>query len=301
MPPKKTLSKSRNSPCEQKYAEAESLQQRAERRNDVSLYEKAAQAFAESIHLVSCSLSSSQSSAENAILRKLLNDAHFGLAETLQSWGELLLEKVNNLSDGELTIDVEMEASRRACGLFSDAVENYFHVVQMNDDSIGRGIASANEICDNRAGRSPSMLRVDAAVNCGNTYAAWAEALSSLMERDSFHSTKSEIQLPKSLDPRELFQMAEDCYLQALGKEEDAMTWSNLADALVQHGEVLCRTGEMTEGFKIFERAHDAYGKSCGLSSSENGDDLPGSVHNIVSLYCSFFKSCLIYQCFHCS
>ena len=58
-------------------------------------------------------------------------------------------------------------------------------------------------------------------------------------------------------------------------------TWSNLADTLVSQAELLEQQG-MADGCAAFmyTEAMAAYGKACMLSSSEEGDDLPGLLNN---------------------
>jgi hypothetical protein len=61
-------------------------------------------------------------------------------------------------------------------------------------------------------------------------------------------------------------------------------TWSNLADVLVQHAELCCEQGaEANSGAQpqvFYSQAREAYSHACSLSSSENGDDLPGLLLN---------------------
>ena len=56
--------------------------------------------------------------------------------------------------------------------------------------------------------------------------------------------------------------------------------WSNLADALVSTGEQLSEAGQMEEGQGHYRQALQAYERSCSLSDSQQGDDLPGLLHN---------------------
>lgn len=60
-------------------------------------------------------------------------------------------------------------------------------------------------------------------------------------------------------------------------------TWSNLADVLVQHAELCCEQGADGGGagaHVLYSRAREAYSRACELSSSEDGDDLPGLLLN---------------------
>lgn len=49
---------------------------------------------------------------------------------------------------------------------------------------------------------------------------------------------------------------------------------------LVQHAELCCERGQGAEASALYGQAMDAYRHSCELSSSENGDDLPGLLLN---------------------
>lgn len=273
---------------ETKYDEAETLQQRAERRQDMSLYEKAALTFSESLNIALDATVSSPQSAPP--LTSFLANAHFGLAESLQSWGELLLETTSRVASDQLTAEIELRAAQKACSLFHDATIHYFHVGAM-DSLEGRAmdgshllrekqeVGEMTTVGDARLS-DPRSLRVDAAVNCGNTLASWAEALAGLQDRGNRGLTSEDaigsVDEFQTASPIDLLKYSEECYLAAISKEEDTVTWSNFADALVQHGRLLCRAENRSEGFEMFERSHEAYGKACGLSSSENGDDLPG-------------------------
>lgn len=58
-------------------------------------------------------------------------------------------------------------------------------------------------------------------------------------------------------------------------------TWSNLADTLVSQAELLEQQGMADARMaSMYTEAMAAYGKACMLSSSEEGDDLPGLLNN---------------------
>ncbi len=58
-------------------------------------------------------------------------------------------------------------------------------------------------------------------------------------------------------------------------------TWSNLADTLVSQAELLEQQGVADARVpSLYSKAMAAYGKACMLSSSEEGDDLPGLLNN---------------------
>ena len=58
-------------------------------------------------------------------------------------------------------------------------------------------------------------------------------------------------------------------------------TWSNLADTLVSQAELLEQQGKAdAHAASLYSEAMAAYGTACMLSSSEQGDDLPGLLNN---------------------
>ena len=73
------------------------------------------------------------------------------------------------------------------------------------------------------------------------------------------------------------------CKLQSPSLECAALmqTWSNLADTLVSQAELLEQQGMAdARTASLYSEAVAAYGKACMLSSSEEGDDLPGLLNN---------------------
>lgn len=169
-------------------------------------------------------------------------------------WGELIVNNADKTDYEGCTATearaLEIEACKKACALFQTAVTHY-REVQIGED-----------------------VRIDALVNCGNTYSAWALARMGCEE---------ESQQDRQLTMNLLVQ-AEECYRNAVGRkegEEDAAVWSNLADVLVQHGEYQSTFDPQAESvLQYFKSAQQAYQKSCSLSSSENGDDLAGLLLN---------------------
>ena len=57
-------------------------------------------------------------------------------------------------------------------------------------------------------------------------------------------------------------------------------TLNNLADALVAAAEAHADLGQHGQAASLYRDAMQAYNRACSLSSSENGDDLPGLLHN---------------------
>jgi hypothetical protein len=63
----------------------------------------------------------------------------------------------------------------------------------------------------------------------------------------------------------------------------DAQTWNNKADALMQLAEAHSRTGmpdSIARASESVSQGRDAYLQASMLSSSEDGDDLPGQLCN---------------------
>jgi hypothetical protein len=62
-------------------------------------------------------------------------------------------------------------------------------------------------------------------------------------------------------------------------QEEDALTYSNYGDALMQQAEVLWEAGAPEAG-QCAAAALQAYEQACSLTDSTDGDDLPGLLAN---------------------
>ncbi len=247
---------------------AEDLQQRAERRKGqeaLTYYEAAATAFQEAISLADSS---------NAPFSRIL-DCRFGIAECLQSWAEGLLQVAAALPDAELTRRREHEVTSKAGFLLMQSVQTYQTVRELrptptvSTDTSNSGGSQYAPAAD--TSHVIGAMRVDAAVNCANALSSWVKALNeTATESDSNPISQSNT----------MMQLAEECCHQAIAREEDASTYSNLGDILVQHGELLCKAGSLTDGVSKFTKAREAYAKACELSSSEQGDNLPGLLLN---------------------
>lgn len=59
-----------------------------------------------------------------------------------------------------------------------------------------------------------------------------------------------------------LLCQAGEAYQAALQREEDALSWSNLADALVQRASLCCEAGQGQQGGALFQEAMQV---GCGL------------------------------------
>lgn len=162
-------------------------------------------------------------------------EANFGAGECLQCYADTLTSTCQSLSDDQLTQQIEDETRGKAAEIYNKSIDHYRHVVTPD----GNGI------------------RVDAALNCGNVLCSLAEITTGGQEQF------------------QVLEQAELAYKQALSLEEDALTWNNLADAQVQRAESLCSLTKTEEATALFLEAMNAYGRSCQLSSSELGDDLP--------------------------
>ena len=61
-------------------------------------------------------------------------------------------------------------------------------------------------------------------------------------------------------------------------------TWGNRADALVRQAELMAESNAeqagQGEARQVYEQGMEAYSTACSLTSSEQGDDLPGLLHN---------------------
>jgi tetratricopeptide (TPR) repeat protein len=219
------------------------LQQRAERRRGeeaLALYEAASSAFLRATEVAE--------TARPPVPADALSDAQFGLAESLQQQAETLLEVTSRMPDAALSPAVETQASQRAQQLFTAAAAAY-------ESCAANGCSSAGDVS------GFSNMRVDAAVNCGNVLASLADVQARVGDGDAVAAAVLS------------FSRAKSCYDAALAREEDPATLSNLADTLCSHGELVRDPG-------LFDRAFETYHRACQLSSSDNGDDLPGLLLN---------------------
>ncbi|KAL4432839.1 hypothetical protein ABPG77_008165 [Micractinium sp. CCAP 211/92] len=167
-------------------------------------------------------------------------DALFGLAESLQGGAEATLAACAALPDEVLTAAAAQQADLQAAAALQESVAAYQRVLE---------------------GGQP---RVDALVCAGNALSTWAEVCA---RRDQ----------PQAL---QLLKRAAEAYKAALQREEDALTWSNLADCLVQHASLCCDAGQGADAGPLFDEAMQAYQRACGLSDAADGDDVPGLLIN---------------------
>lgn len=148
---------------------------------------------------------------------------------------------------------MEAQAHVKACALFRKAVEAY-QTAGLDPESSSNG-----------------AFRADAAVNCANTLSSWAELVADKNQGVG------------------LLERAIALYRAALSSEPDALTWGNLADAEVAAAVALAGAdaeqstsslGCRVSWPQLASSARESYLKACELSSSEQGDDLPGLLSN---------------------
>jgi hypothetical protein len=138
------------------------LQQRAERRKG----QEAAAAYEQAVGAYRAALAAGLAAEQQA-------DAHFGVAESLQMWGEALLEAAAKLPDEQLSAAAEQQASSSACELFRQAVEAYQQVggrwgVLWTGGRAGRGGAGGGVPGElqGHAGRWPGTAKSCGAARC---------------------------------------------------------------------------------------------------------------------------------------
>ena len=129
------------------------------------------------------------------------------------------------------------------------------HLIENQTPSSGTPTRAVLQATDG----DPPAMRVDALVASGNALATAADLASS----------------PEAA--LRLLHDAGEAYAAALARDEDAGTLSNMADAWVAAARRLVEAGRRDEAGDLCRRAMAAYQRSCELSSSEEGDDLPGA------------------------
>uniref|UniRef100_A0A7S3VU66 Uncharacterized protein n=1 Tax=Dunaliella tertiolecta TaxID=3047 RepID=A0A7S3VU66_DUNTE len=180
-------------------------------------------------------------------------DALFGLGESLQQLAEQTVRQAEGLPDSLLTSQAEFQARELACRLYNESIQTYQQVTEQ-----GR-------------------MRVDACVNCGNALTSLAE----LMEAPAATQGQAAQQQQQQQQQQcALYRQAVAMYDDALQQEEDALTHSNKGDALMQLSQALWDAGQVLEAQVTSQSALTSYETSCSLSSSSEGDDLPGLLAN---------------------
>eukprot|EP00798_Chlamydomonas_sp_ICE-L_P027498 gene27498-4807_t len=145
---------SSGSPAEAAFNEAETLQQRGERRKGreaLVCFDQAVAKYEEALNL--------------GLPPSKVPEAYFGIAESAQSEAAAVHEACAALPDGEASLEQEHASLAIASSLYSRAVQSYKLVPVEGGGPAG----SAG------AGPSAPAMREDAAVNSGNALSAWAE------------------------------------------------------------------------------------------------------------------------------
>lgn len=230
--------------------EAETLQQRADRRQSEPaaakpLWEKAAANY----QLV---LAGIKHHEMEPVLAAEAVEALMGHGVALHGWAEAIMAEAATLPDERHS---EEEAAQR--------------------EALGLLVVSQTRLALVAAKASSSVSQSEAGVHLGNTCCTFAEVSSNVDHR------------------REAARSACDAYATALRLEEDALTHSNLGDALVSLAELICDSSDVSTGTpscltdagcltpdQLYNEANTHYEAACALSSSEEGDDLPGLLHN---------------------
>eukprot|EP00892_Ulva_mutabilis_P010895 jgi/Ulvmu1/8178/UM040_0075.1 len=166
--------------------------------------------------------------------------AHVLCAESLQGWAQNVRAAEASLPDEQQSHTVEAAAKAEASKLFQQALQ------------------ASRMTLDPASG---AWARADAATNCGNCLAEAAELLPAAQQAPPLEEAVA-------------------CYRAALALEEDALTWSNLADVLIQLAQAHAAQGQHSDMRATVEAARAAYVSSTALSDSAAGDDLPGLLCN---------------------
>ena len=124
-----------------------------------------------------------------------------------------------------------------------------------------------------RADPASAAMREDAAVNCANCLATWAE-------------------MTPPAEAQRLLERAVELYRTALGRatanadageggaEGDMEILMNLGDAWLKLAEIFCDTGRAELGERAYREGLDVYLHGSGWADARRGDDLSGLVYN---------------------
>ena len=273
--------------------------------------------------------------------------ALFGLAEAFQGWASRLVERAEALPSETLTRAAEATAAANATTLLAQAVGAFAAASGAAEQLAGEQPADDNNNNDTKKQTTTAKhLLADSVVNAGNALCEWASLLSKAAswpvetrERFKFATSAddtaagpAELLLQQaSATPAEaaslaaalpqpsplllaaaraLVSRAVEAYegAAALPGADDADTRLNLADALVQAGELAADLssfsssspdsappgssslgGEEAKG--LYLRAFGAFEEAVARASSEEGDDLPALLLNWgVALHSAFTK-----------
>lgn len=178
------------------------------------------------------------------------SNALVSLSDALQEWAEQVLAVEARLPEAQQSADLAHRSAQQAVTLLE------------------RALRVCDVLHDDGGG---TWTRADAAVGCGNVKSQLAE----------LQTGEQQVQLLKG---------AVECYHAAIGLEEDALTWSNIADALMQLAQALADTGQVQDAARRVSESRAAYERATELSHSDEGDDLPGLLCNWGSGLCAAAK-----------
>lgn len=244
-------------------AEAETLQNRAERHQKLDVYDQAASKFEEAICVAYTTSSRDFLCDGYDVPREQMENCRCLFGELLQNKAELLLKLWSEQSHGgslvqsligDYTVQDEGNVFSDAHALFLAAAAQY--KASVNDH---HGPAATGEHCT-----LYGDMRVDCLVNLGNTFAEHGNVFCQMLKGKMVDDVEQ---------CRQLYVNSLCCYEAALEKEHDAATWNNCADMLISQAEFENDFG--TPARDTYEKAIAAYGRACELSSTENGDNLP--------------------------
>jgi tetratricopeptide (TPR) repeat protein len=230
-------------------AEAETLQQRAERQQKIELFQQSRSKFEEALSIIAV-----PEYPTLGISPDQVHDCRCLLAEVLQNTAELLLrmwaEDCRGATTiqgvlGDYTIENEFSVFSNASSLFSAAVEQYRATV-----------TDATQL---------DSMRVDCLVNLGNTLAGHASLYTDMLKEKMIGNDCVVV-------ARRMFVDSRTCYDSAILKEDDSATWNNRADMLIDHAEFETEFGNDADS--TYEASIQSYGKACELCSSAHGDNL---------------------------
>ena len=230
-------------------AEAETLQQRAERQQKMELFQQSRLKFEEALSIIAV-----PEYPAFGISPDQVHDCRLLLAEVMQNTAELLLrmwaENCRGATTiqgvlGDYTVGNEGSVFSNASSLFAGAVEQYRATV-----------TDATQL---------DSMRVDCLVNLGNTLAGHASLLTDMLKEKMIGKDCIEV-------ARRMFVDSRICYDSAILKEDDSATWNNRADMLIDHAEFETEFGNDADS--TYDAAIQSYSKACELSSSAHGDNL---------------------------
>ncbi|KAG1656018.1 hypothetical protein FOA52_005646 [Chlamydomonas sp. UWO 241] len=231
----------------QAIADAEAQQQRGERRKGQ-----------EAIACLELAVAKYQEALGAGLPPDDVPDALFGTGWCYQLAGDAVLHAARSLPDDQVSWGTERVAREGASDMYTRSCAAYQQV--LDDDG---------------------HIRDDAAVNCGNALCALAELLT---EADGPGGGAPPGGVERACGA---YEQAAGIYTAALARvhDADASTWSNLADCVMSHAQLLhdsasASGGQSDAAEAACRSALQSYERSCSLCDSTQGDDLPGLLCN---------------------